>query len=328
MINCPNCEVELEENLKFCVKCGTKIEDIQEISQENNHEISCPNCSAQLPANTRFCMDCGTKIESLNVYNDSNHEIICPKCSAELPAGTKFCSECGTKTTDLEAGTSNANKSKRPVINDVSQNEVSVDLDSITKSGKNLAKGFGGLLKKTANEADKKWEKRKEQKIKENELEHDKKVEQGLIKNACGNDGELELYDDKIIIRRKGKFSFVQHGLTGDREVLINQITSIQLKHTGEFFRGYIQFSFAGAGRRRRSGPIDENTIGFWKDQEPDFLEIKEMIEAKMLKHQGLENTSEKNCDLNELEKLAELKEKGIITEEEFQAKKKQILGL
>ena len=31
---------------------------------------------------------------------------------------------------------------------------------------------------------------------------------------------------------------------------------------------------------------------------------------------------------IDELEKLAELKEKGIITEEEFQAKKKQLLGL
>jgi len=32
--------------------------------------------------------------------------------------------------------------------------------------------------------------------------------------------------------------------------------------------------------------------------------------------------------EINDLEKLAELKEKGVITEEEFQQKKKQILGL
>jgi len=35
-----------------------------------------------------------------------------------------------------------------------------------------------------------------------------------------------------------------------------------------------------------------------------------------------------KTLDLAQLERLAELKEKGIITEEEFNAKKKQILGL
>ena len=39
-------------------------------------------------------------------------------------------------------------------------------------------------------------------------------------------------------------------------------------------------------------------------------------------------NNITKSNNLEDLEKLAELKEKGIITEEEFQAKKKQILGL
>lgn len=36
----------------------------------------------------------------------------------------------------------------------------------------------------------------------------------------------------------------------------------------------------------------------------------------------------EKKSSVDELEKLAELKEKGILTTEEFEAKKKQILGL
>ncbi len=39
-------------------------------------------------------------------------------------------------------------------------------------------------------------------------------------------------------------------------------------------------------------------------------------------------NSITKVNNLEDLEKLAELKEKGIITEEEFQAKKEQILGL
>ena len=41
-----------------------------------------------------------------------------------------------------------------------------------------------------------------------------------------------------------------------------------------------------------------------------------------------IKSESTKESDLEDLEKLAELKEKGIITEDEFQAKKKQILGL
>jgi hypothetical protein len=59
----------------------------------------------------------------------------------------------------------------------------------------------------------------------------------------------------------------------------------------------------------------------FERDQEEDFLEIKEMIESKILESQGIIQNKPHN-NLNELEKLAELLDKGIITEEEFQAKK------
>lgn len=54
-------------------------------------------------------------------------------------------------------------------------------------------------------------------------------------------------------------------------------------------------------------------------------MKIKEAIEEKMRSNEKVEI---KTSDLDQLEKLAELKEKGIITEEEFNAKKKQILGL
>jgi hypothetical protein len=50
-----------------------------------------------------------------------------------------------------------------------------------------------------------------------------------------------------------------------------------------------------------------------------------EQLEAEM-KKRGIETAQEHHLD--ELERLAELKEKGVITEEEFEAKKKQILGL
>lgn len=42
----------------------------------------------------------------------------------------------------------------------------------------------------------------------------------------------------------------------------------------------------------------------------------------------SLETGGAKPSNLEELEKLAELKSKGIITEEEFNKKKKQILGI
>ena len=50
--------------------------------------------------------------------------------------------------------------------------------------------------------------------------------------------------------------------------------------------------------------------------------------EAKETILRLLSSPSPSNSGVDDLEKLSELKEKGVITEEEFQQKKKQILGL
>ncbi len=42
----------------------------------------------------------------------------------------------------------------------------------------------------------------------------------------------------------------------------------------------------------------------------------------------GVRPQKQNSSDIDQLEKLADLKEKGVITEEEFQAKKKELLGL
>lgn len=63
----------------------------------------------------------------------------------------------------------------------------------------------------------------------------------------------------------------------------------------------------------------------FGKKQQSEFDAIKDLIEKKMAESQ----TPKSNLsNLYELEKLAELKEKGIVTEEEFSLKKKQLLGI
>ncbi len=58
-IECSNCGAQIEENMKFCTECGSKME-----LPETTEELKCPSCSAQLPPNTSFCTECGTKIET------------------------------------------------------------------------------------------------------------------------------------------------------------------------------------------------------------------------------------------------------------------------
>ena len=153
-------------------------------------------------------------------------------------------------------------------------------------------------------------------------------MEEKALMEARGWNGQLYLFENKVRISRKGFLALAAQGLKGDKDIMIKEISSVQFKRVGLTMMGYIQFTFRG-GQESKSGwsdaHNDENTVTFIKKQEAAFQKIKEAIEEKM---RSTETGGTKPSNLGELEKLAELKEKGIITEEEFNKKKKQILGL
>lgn len=149
---------------------------------------------------------------------------------------------------------------------------------------------------------------------------------------AIGVNGQLELSGNKIIIKRKGLLAKMTQGLKGDKEILIKQISSIQFKKAGALTNGYIQFSFSG-GKEDQGGLFDatkdENTIMFSKKQQPAFEKIKLTIEEKIESLHNQASPSATMVDVaDEIKKLAELKDSGILTEEEFEAKKRQLLGI
>jgi len=46
-MKCPKCQFENREGIKFCEKCGAKL------------ELVCPNCRANIPLDREFCGECG-----------------------------------------------------------------------------------------------------------------------------------------------------------------------------------------------------------------------------------------------------------------------------
>ena len=76
---CPSCGKPLPPNAKFCLECGTKIEQLAP------NEMVCPSCGKKTPKG-KFCMECGHPLANS-----------CPNCGAEIPQGAKFCLECGSK---------------------------------------------------------------------------------------------------------------------------------------------------------------------------------------------------------------------------------------
>ena len=68
----------------------------------------------------------------------------------------------------------------------------------------------------------------------------------------------------------------------------------------------------------------DENTVNFHARKNKDFLEAKEKIEARISQSSG---SQQSRSGADELEKLAALKEKGILSQAEFDSEKAKILG-
>ena len=54
MRTCPNCGNKVSDTAKFCVECGTKLEE--------KKEIYCPNCNS-LFTGGKFCMECGYNMQ-------------------------------------------------------------------------------------------------------------------------------------------------------------------------------------------------------------------------------------------------------------------------
>lgn len=114
-------------------------------------------------------------------------------------------------------------------------------------------------------------------------------------------------------------------GVKGDKEILISKISSIQLKQASFFTNGFIQFSLSGSNDSKGGildATKDENSVMFKSSQQAEFVGLKEKLQYLM----SSENSS--TSSLDELEKLANLLQKGIITQDEFDAKKKSILAI
>jgi hypothetical protein len=145
-----------------------------------------------------------------------------------------------------------------------------------------------------------------------------------MTKEYKGYNGTLVLTDRAVIIKRGAKGFFLGGGmLRGDKTIPYSRIVAVQLKRSG-LMAAYIQLSLMG-GPEAKAGLMqsmtDENSITFHIGNER-WEEAKRLIEARI----GTE--ARRDTSIDDLEKLANLKERGLITEDEFNQKKKQILNI
>lgn len=142
----------------------------------------------------------------------------------------------------------------------------------------------------------------------------------------------LKVYDDHCVLSSQKNFmSFLtQNLMNGDKEFYYSTLTSVQFKRASKLFNGYIQFEHPGS----HSGGNDFNSensfaFGLSKVDNEIATEVVDFIKTK-IRESSNQTTTVVNAksEADELKKFKELLDSGIITQEEFNEKKKQLLGL
>lgn len=156
--------------------------------------------------------------------------------------------------------------------------------------------------------------------------------------NCLGYGGKstITLRDESLTIARQGLQATLTHGMTGEKTIMLNQISAIQVKKCG-FNHGYIQFVIPGS-IEAKSGAVygdrkNENIIyfdGTW-DKKKIYNENAEYIKEFIEKHNANVNkgvvVQQESSKYDEIKKLKDLLDCGAITQQEFDEEKKKILN-
>ena len=147
-----------------------------------------------------------------------------------------------------------------------------------------------------------------------------------LIMEETGLNAKISVYSDKVVITRKGL-----HALTLGKssDVLMSRLQGIHFREAG-FSAGYLKLLLPGDKTDVAGTDMDPYTVMFKKNANEAMKKMKDCIYSHMEKPSVTNSTTVVNqvSSAEELKKFKELLDSGIISQEEFDAKKKQILGL
>lgn len=167
-----------------------------------------------------------------------------------------------------------------------------------------------------------------------------KKQQTPSVYHVVGSSGRtLDVYEEKCVITTKASLTSWATGNSSDGEKTIYYVDCIgvQFKRCGTGLTiGYLQLETA-------SGLMNQKTNNFWnensftfnkEEQNEQVAEIADYIKEKIdeIKRQKsapqATTVVQQASAADELKKFKELLDMGVITQEEFDAKKKQLLGL
>jgi hypothetical protein len=150
--------------------------------------------------------------------------------------------------------------------------------------------------------------------------------------SAKGSNGVLHFDGQTIHIERKGIGARMLVGV-GEKRIPLHSINAVQWKKAG-ISSGFIQFTISGGSERRSQfgkqsteAMHDENSVTFHVKQQPAFMEIRAAIDAAIAQRYAPQPSAAAGSLADELAKLGQLVQQGILTQAEFDQQKARLLG-
>ena len=137
---------------------------------------------------------------------------------------------------------------------------------------------------------------------------------------AKGTNGVVAIDGDWLTIDRKG---------VGDRRIPLASITAVEVQQARMFTNGFIRFTVPGSPEFRggvQSAMRDENAVTFRWGQAKGFNMIRAAVEQSISAHAGAPTGATEPDIPEQIKKLDELRDQKLITDEEFEAKKAELL--
>jgi hypothetical protein len=156
-----------------------------------------------------------------------------------------------------------------------------------------------------------------------------------------GYNGTVRFDGQTITILRKGAMARLSVG-KGEKHIPLAQLTAVQFKPAGRMVNGFIQFTVGGGneprsrfGRQTTDAAHDENSVVFHYAPRKAFEGLRDTVQAALAAHHqsgaavpGAASAQPVPPSIPEqIEQLAVLRDKGALTEDEFEAKKVELLA-
>ncbi len=162
-------------------------------------------------------------------------------------------------------------------------------------------------------------------------------IDPSIIYDIKGVRGRyIKIYEDRVIINTKATFSsFITGNVSdGEKTIYFSDVVGVQFKKSGSLI-GYLQLETAGnLGNNKKNNFFNENTFTFDTTviSNEEMEKIAEYVKGRVSEYKKNKNAptvvTQTSSSADELLKFKQLLDAGVISLEEFDAKKKQLLGL